>query len=105
MEIENLRTCITLTTHCLFLKVHDPIFQKFGFLFHLKNHHSKYVNLRFRLKWSSRTYKAILYIAAKTYTLYYSLSVVPIIRQIFINIGLQAECFSAVKFAMEYEKM
>ena len=28
-------------------------FSKFSFLFHLKNHHSKIVNLKFQLKWSS----------------------------------------------------
>ena len=37
-------------------------FSKFSFLFHLKNHHSKGVNLKFQLKWSKPfVYEAILY--------------------------------------------
>ena len=35
------------------LKVHSPIFKKFVFLFHLKDHHTKDVNLKFWLYWSS----------------------------------------------------
>ena len=37
-----------------FLKGAQSYFSKFSFLFHLKNHHSKDVNLEFQLKWSSR---------------------------------------------------
>ena len=32
---------------CVNLKVHGPIFSKSSFLFHLKNHHSKDVNVKF----------------------------------------------------------
>ena len=35
------------------LKGAQSYFSKFSFLLHLKNHHSKHVNLKFCLKWSS----------------------------------------------------
>ena len=75
---------------------------KFSFLFHLKNHHSKDVNLNFI--WNGQAvwiYKADLYTAV-AYTLPCKL-----------NHGyhnqahfhyLQTECFSAVKCPMGYEK-
>ena len=48
-------------------------------------------------------YEAELYIAVAYYTLYKLIIMVTITRHIFINI-FQMECFSAVKFAMGYEK-
>ena len=37
-----------------YLKGERSYFLKFSFLFHLKNHHFKVINLKFELKWSSR---------------------------------------------------
>ena len=46
------------------LKVHGPIFQKFGLMFHLMNYHSKDENLRFQFKRHAVSmYEAIWYIA------------------------------------------
>ena len=55
-------------------------FSKFSFLLHLKNHHSKPVNLKFQIKQSSCfEYEAILYIAvALTLPYRVSLIMVPI---------------------------
>ena len=44
------------------LKVHSPIFLKFGFRFHLKNHHSEDANLKFRLMYEANLYNVVAYI-------------------------------------------
>ena len=48
--------CLLIYSHYTALKVHGTIFQNlvFCFRFHLKNHHSKDVNWKIWLKWSSR---------------------------------------------------
>ena len=79
-------------------------FSKFSFLLHLKNHHSKPVNLKFQLKQSSCfEYEAIWYIAVALTLLCkvnYGSHNLP---HVFIN-TVQMEHFSAVKFAMGYEQ-
>ena len=79
-------------------------FSKFSFLFHLKNHHFKDVNWEFQLKWSSHLDARSRFVYCSCQYFYcVSLIMVTITRHIFINI-FQMEHFSAVKFAMGYEK-
>ena len=82
------------------------LFFKFSFLFHLKNHHSKDVNLKFWLKQSSRLdtcTKQFCYNVVAYILLCKLIIMVTITRHVFINI-LQTKHFTTVKFAMGYEK-
>ena len=79
-------------------------FSKFSFMFHLKNHHSKDVNLKFQLKWSCCLDVRSNFVYLQLCISYcVSLIMVTITRHIFINI-FETEHFSAVKFDMGYEK-
>ena len=78
-------------------------FSKFSFLFHLKNHHSKDVNLNFWLKPSSHLDMWIIFKLQLSVPNWVSLIMVIITRHIFINI-FKTEHFSAVKFSMGFEK-
>ena len=78
------------------LKVHCPIFPKSTFLFHLKNHHSTDVNLKFKLKRSGHfDVQAVLYISATYISCCASLIMVTITRK---------RNTSAVTFTMGYER-
>ena len=87
------------------LKVHGPIFSKFSSLFHLKNHPSTDVNFKFQFEtvkpFGFTNQFCILQLPIIPYCV--SLIMVTITRQVFTNI-FQTEHFSAVKFAMGYEK-
>ena len=86
------------------LKGARSYFSKFSSLFYLKNHHSKDVNFKFQLKRSSRLdIRSNFFILQLPISYCVSLIMVTITRQVFTNI-FQMEHFSAVKFAMDYEK-
>ena len=75
-------------------------FLKFSSLFHLKNHHSKGVNLKFQLKRSSRLDERSNFVYLMLPISYcISIIIITITWQVFINI-FQTEHFSAVKSAM-----
>ena len=78
----------------------SSIFSKFSFLFHLKNHHSKDVNLNFGWNdWAIWMCKAILYIAI-AYILLCKVNLVTITRHIFINTKAPAAALCSVALAI-----
>ena len=72
-------------------------FSKFSFLFHLKNQHSKSVNLKFHFKLDEQS--NFVYYSC----LLVSLIMVTITSHVFISI-FQKEPFSVAKFYMSYEE-
>ena len=86
------------------LKGAQSYFSKFSLWFHLKNHHSKDINLKLWLE-TVKLFGCTKQIWILQLPISYCISslMVTITRHIFINI-FQMEHFSAVKFAMGYEK-
>ena len=74
-------------------------------MFHLKDYHTKDVNLKFQLTWSNSldVVSNFIYIAVAYNDYYVSFIMVTITRHLFINI-FQMQHLWAVKFHMGYKK-
>ena len=79
------------------------LFFKFTFLFHVKNHHSKNVSLKFWLKWSNLDVRSNFVYFSCLYVTLWVLIMATLTRHVFITI-LQMEHFSIMIFVMGFEK-